>query len=63
MLELLLKSFDEFEIYIPVANKLNNKGFHFLGDVAFRTEEELLAIPGWGQNTVREIKKIMRNQG
>ena len=62
-LELLSRPIDDLEITRRSANYLKAENLCFIGDVARRTESELLKVPNLGRKGLNEIKEVLASRG
>lgn len=49
----------ECELTARTFNLLRNNGMEILGEVAGKSDSELLSIPGFGRKTMREVRELL----
>lgn len=59
----LLRPVDDLELTPRPSNCLKAKSIDLIGDLIQYTENDLLNIPNFGRNSLREIKRVLAEQG
>lgn len=59
----LLRPVDDLELTPRPSNCLKAKSIDLIGDLIQYTENDLLDIPNFGRNSLREIKRVLAEQG
>ena len=57
------KRVNEFELSLLTVNHLQNDGIMHIGDLVQKTEDEILRMPNFGRNKLREIKEELSQMG
>lgn len=57
----LLKSIDELELSVRSYNCLKNEKISYVGDLAIRTEAEMLKTSNFGRKSLNELKENLKN--
>lgn len=60
---LLLRPIDDLELTVRSANCLKAENIYYIGDLAQRTEVELLKTPNLGKKSLTEIKEVLAQRG
>jgi DNA-directed RNA polymerase subunit alpha len=61
--ETLLQSVDELGLSARAVNSLKAANIRLLGDLAQKTEEEILSLKFFGEKSLDEIKKVLEERG
>jgi DNA-directed RNA polymerase subunit alpha len=61
--DVLDRPLGEFEMSVRARNGLENLGVKTIGDVAAKTEDELLGIKNFGATSLTEIKEVLESLG
>lgn len=61
--DVLDRPLSEFEMSVRARNGLENIGVKTIGDVAAKTEDELLGIKNFGATSLTEIKEVLESLG
>ena len=59
----LLRKVDELELSVRSANCLKNDNIIYIGDLAQKTEQEMLRTPNFGRKSLNEIKEVLAQMG
>ena len=59
----LFKSVDDLELSVRSANCLQNANIRFIGELAQRTEAEMLKTKNFGRKSLNEIKETLASLG
>ena len=59
----LLKSIDELELSVRSYNCLKNERISYVGDLAIRTEAEMLKTSNFGRKSLNELKDNLKSMG
>lgn len=59
----LLKSIDELELSVRSYNCLKNENIAYVGDLAIRTEAEMLKTSNFGRKSLNELKENLKSMG
>ena len=59
----LLKKVEELELSVRSANCLKNDNIVYIGDLAQKTEAEMLRTPNFGRKSLNEIKEVLAKMG
>jgi DNA-directed RNA polymerase subunit alpha len=59
----LLRKVDELELSVRSANCLKNDNIIYIGDLAQKTEAEMLRTPNFGRKSLNEIKEVLTQMG
>jgi len=59
----LLKSIDELELSVRSYNCLKNERISYVGDLAIRTEAEMLKTSNFGRKSLNELKENLKSMG
>lgn len=59
----LLKSIDELELSVRSYNCLKNERIMYVGDLAVRTEAEMLKTSNFGRKSLNELKENLKSMG
>ncbi len=63
VLDLLERPLEEFDISVRSRHTLEKGNIRTLGDIARRTEEEILGIENFGRKSLEEIKELLASHG
>jgi DNA-directed RNA polymerase subunit alpha len=63
ILDLLGRPLEEFDISVRSRHTLEKGNIRTLGDIARRTEEEILGIENFGRKSLEEIKELLASHG
>ena len=61
--EILNKSLAQFELSVRARKAIQLLGIHTIGDLAARTEAELMGVKNFGQTSLDELKQILAANG
>ena len=61
--KLLNMSVNEIELSVRAANCLNNANINTVGELAMKTEQEMLKTKNFGRKSLNEIKEILSGMG
>lgn len=56
-------SIDELEISYRTGRLLKSQGIETIRDLLHHIDSELLCIPGFGQKTLREVRRALASEG
>ena len=59
----LLKSIDELELSVRSYNCLKNERISYVGDLAVKTESEMLKTSNFGRKSINELRDNLKNMG
>lgn len=59
----LLRKVDELELSVRSANCLKNDNIIYIGDLAQKSEQEMLRTPNFGRKSLNEIKEVLAQMG
>ncbi len=59
----LLKSIDELELSVRSYNCLKNENISYVGDLAVKTEAEMLKTSNFGRKSLNELKENLKSMG
>jgi DNA-directed RNA polymerase subunit alpha len=60
---LLATPLNEFNLSVRVRHSLNQYNIQTLGDLIYRTEDELLSLDNFGKSSIKEIKELLSSKG
>jgi DNA-directed RNA polymerase subunit alpha len=61
--EILNKSLAQFELSVRARKAIQLLGIHTIGDLAARTEAELMGVKNFGQTSLDELRQILASNG
>jgi DNA-directed RNA polymerase subunit alpha len=61
--EVLYRSIDDLELSVRAANCLKNTNIRYIGELAQKTEAEMLKTRNFGRKSLNEIKEILAEMG
>ena len=59
----VLRPIDDLELPDMVLLPLRNADIYYIGDLIIRTERQLLAIPGFTDDCLTDIKELLKARG
>ena len=59
----LLRKVDELELSVRSANCLKNDNIIYIGDLAQKSESDMLRTPNFGRKSLNEIKEVLGHMG
>jgi DNA-directed RNA polymerase subunit alpha len=61
--ELVQKGLEELELSVRALNSLHGEGIKTIGDLASKTDEDLLKLKNFGRKSLEEIKAALASAG